>query len=464
MLLNDLYAVIEKKIKKHLPESFHELEDAWIVGGAIREIIVNKKKDIKEIDITANIKHKDEIEKIFTKKYGESHKVNKRFQTLRFQSQKINIDITYFENSIEKDLLRRDFTLNSIAWNKKFGFFDPLKGIKDIENKKIKYSKKESIKNDPVRIFRALRISSKHKFSFDKDLKKEIKKNKHLIMNCPGERIRSELKKGFNINSTNFAKLMIETEIFEILFEEWIKTKECKANSISKMNVQEHSLKTLGNLKKITSSPGKHYPRWASQFKKITKPKWWMYLGTLLHDIGKPETICVKESKTTYPKHAQIGFELIKKDIEKLKFSNEEKNGIEKIISNHLRVSQLANNEREPTKKATNKFFRDLGDLSLFFIFLDLADASAYPKKVTKEILTKSHLKIHDFLFESFFLKKEKIMPKPLLNGEDLIRIGYKEGPKIGKVLKKITDLQISEKITNSKQAINYASKELETQ
>ena len=95
---------------------------------------------------------------------------------------------------------------------------------------------------------------------------------------------------------------------------------------------------------------------------------------------------------------------------------------------------------------------------------MDLADASAYPKKISKEILTKNHLKIHDFLFDSFFLKKEKIMPEPLLNGEDLIQIGYEQGPLIGKTLKKITNLQISEKITNTREALRYAAQELNEQ
>jgi len=453
--------MLEKKIKNYIPENFSKLDDAWVVGGVIREILIDSKSPIREIDIAANVKNREEIMEMFTASYGKGNKVNKKFETIRFHDDEINIDITYFKKDIKKDLLRRDFTLNSIAWNRKNGFFDPLSGIEDIKKKKINYCKKESIEDDPVRILRALRIALKHNFSLSSSLKKEISKKKHLITQFPGERIRKEMKKGFEISAFKFSKLMIEIEIFENLFKAWEKTKECRANSVSKMNVEEHSLKTLENLEKIIACPKKYYPGWGEHFEQLDKPKWWMYLGTLLHDIGKPKTICINGTKTTYPRHAQVGFSLIEKDIENLKFSKEEKNGIETIISNHLRVSQLANNNNTPTKRATSKFFRNLEELSMFFIFLDLADASAYPKKVSEEILTKNHLKIHDFLFDSFFLKKEKIMPEPLLNGEDLIKIGYEQGPLIGKTLKKITNLQISEKITNTKEALKYAAQEL---
>ena len=455
--------MLENKIKNHMPKKFSNLDDVWVVGGAIREILIDEKNPVKEIDIAANINNRQEVMEMFTSAYGKGHRVNKKFETIRFHNDKINIDITYFKEGIKKDLLRRDFRLNSIAWNKKNGFFDPLSGIEDIKKKKINYCEKESIKNDPVRILRALRISLKHNFSLSESLKTQIAKNKHLIAKFPGERIRKELKKGFEINPIQFSKLMIEIEIFENLFKAWKETKKCQANSISKMNVEKHSLKTLENLEKIISCPEKYYPNWGKYFKKLNKPQWWMYLGVLLHDIGKPKTICINEKKITYPRHAQIGFDLVEKDIENLKLSKEEKNGIQAIISNHLRVSQLANNNELPTKRAINKFFRNLKELSIFFIFLDLADASAYPKKVTEQILTKNHLKIHDFLLDSFFLKKEKILPEPLLNGKDLIQIGYKEGPLIGKTLKKITNLQISEKIKNTEEALKYASEELNT-
>ena len=165
----------------------------------------------------------------------------------------------------------------------------------------------------------------------------------------------------------------------------------------------------------------------------------------------------------TYPKHAQIGFSLIEKNLEELRFSNEEKKGIQETISGHLRVSQISNNNENPTKKAMNRFFRTFKENSIFMILLDFSDANAYPAKIKKQILTEKHLKIHDILFDAFFLKQNEILPEPLLNGSDLMDIGYPEGPLIGKTLKKIKNLQINDKITNQKDALNYATKELNT-
>ena len=157
--------MLKKEIKKHIPEIIFELDDVWVVGGAIREAISDKKNVITEIDIASRLKNKEKLEKIFRKKYGNFYKINKKLKTIRFQNNEINIDITYFDQSIKDDLLRRDFKMNAIAWNNKKGFYDPLYGLNDIKNKKISSCTPGSIKDDPIRILRSLRFATKNNFS-----------------------------------------------------------------------------------------------------------------------------------------------------------------------------------------------------------------------------------------------------------------------------------------------------------
>ena len=453
--------MIEKKIKKHIPEKIFELDGVWVVGGAIREALSGENNLITEIDIASTTKNKKKIEQIFQKKYGNFYKINKKLKTVRFQNKKINIDITYFDESIKDDLLRRDFKMNAIAWNSKKGFYDPLNGLKDIKNKEISSCTVDSIKDDPIRILRAFRFATKNNFSLNKNLKNEINKYKNLLKKCAGERIHNEIKKGFGINPHKFANLMVKTNILEIIFDEWKHMKKCKANQDSKITVEEHSLKALKKFQEVTLETNRYYPKWSKHIANEKKCQWWFYFSVLFHDIGKPKTAIIKNQKITYPKHAQIGFSLIEKNLEKLRFSNEEKKGIQEVISGHLRVSQISNNNENPTKKAMNRFFRTFKENSIFMILLDFSDASAYPAKIKKQILTENHLKIHDILFNAFFLKQDEILPEPLLNGSDLIDIGYPEGPLIGKTLKKIKNLQINDRITNHKDALDYATKEL---
>ena len=166
--------MIEKKIKKHIPEKIFELDGVWVVGGAIREALSGENNLITEIDIASTTKNKKKIEQIFQKKYGNFYKINKKLKTVRFQNKKINIDITYFDESIKDDLLRRDFKMNAIAWNSKKGFYDPLNGLKDIKNKEISSCTVDSIKDDPIRILRAFRFATKNNFSLNKNLKNFI--------------------------------------------------------------------------------------------------------------------------------------------------------------------------------------------------------------------------------------------------------------------------------------------------
>ena len=190
-----------------------------------------------------------------------------------------------------------------------------------------------------------------------------------------------------------FEQFLIKTNILEIIFEEWQYTKNCKANQDSKMTVEEHSLKTLKKFQEVVLNLDSYYPKWSRHIKNEKKCEWWFYFSVLFHDIGKPKTAITEEQKITYPKHAQIGFSLIDKNLQELRFSNEEKKGIEQTISGHLRVSQISNNNQNPTKKAMNRFFKTFKENSIFMILLDFSDANAYPEKIKKQISENDQFK-----------------------------------------------------------------------
>ena len=63
--------MLENKIKNHMPKKFSNLDDVWVVGGAIREILIDEKNPVKEIDIAANINNRQEVMEMFTSAYGK---------------------------------------------------------------------------------------------------------------------------------------------------------------------------------------------------------------------------------------------------------------------------------------------------------------------------------------------------------------------------------------------------------
>ena len=191
-----------KAILNKLEESGYE---AYIVGGYVRDKLLGIEST--DIDICTNALPKD-IKKIFNITSDKStygvHKIitdhyNFDITTYRSDltySNRRPIEIKYIDNLIE-DLKRRDFTINTICMNSNGDIIDLLNGITDIKNKKIKMigNIEERIKEDPLRILRALRLSIILDFKLDNELKKCIINNIKLISELSYNRKKEELDK-----------------------------------------------------------------------------------------------------------------------------------------------------------------------------------------------------------------------------------------------------------------------------
>lgn len=194
---------------KNIYEILNKIEkcgfEAYIVGGYVRDYLLGIKS--YDIDICTNALPKD-IAKIFI---GNVSNINYGSYKLTFNN--YNFDITTYRRELEYtnrrptkieytsnlllDIERRDFTMNTIIMNKKGEIIDLLGGINDIQNKKIKCvgNPDNKLKEDPLRILRAIRFAITLNFSLDKELLSAIKRNKKLINTLSYQRKRSELDK-----------------------------------------------------------------------------------------------------------------------------------------------------------------------------------------------------------------------------------------------------------------------------
>ena len=187
---------------------------SYIVGGYVRDIILNR--ETTDIDIMVE---GDGV--LFAKKLSQKLNIDnivvyEKFQTALIPNKEIQIEIatarteTYSENSrkpeikstsINEDLSRRDFTINSIAasLNKEnYGdIIDPFNGIEDIKKRIIitPVDVNETLKEDPLRMLRAIRFSAQLGFDIDKQVIDGIKKHKDRLQIISLERITEEIIK-----------------------------------------------------------------------------------------------------------------------------------------------------------------------------------------------------------------------------------------------------------------------------
>ena len=193
-----------------------EIEDkgykAYIVGGFVRDYILGIKSN--DIDITTNAKPK-EIKEMFDDSFLVSEdygSVTIMKSNIRFEITTFRKEINYFDNrhpmeikyidDLYQDLLRRDFTINTICMDSDGEIIDFLNGRDDLEKKIIRTvgNANERFFEDSLRILRAIRFATSLEFDLDEDVSEAINKNKHLLRKLSYNRKREELDKIF-VNS-----------------------------------------------------------------------------------------------------------------------------------------------------------------------------------------------------------------------------------------------------------------------
>jgi len=201
--------ILKNKFIKDIYETAKNLnKKIFLVGGAVRDLILNK-KEIRDFDFVCIGDPIDIVNEL-------SKKWNKKFKSFPFKTYEFELDSFEFDfamarkerypepgalpeieetDKIEEDLKRRDFTINAIALliYPEFKIIDIFKGTEDIKNKKIKVLKKESFKEDPTRAIRAVKYKVKLNFNIEIE-EKEFEFAKKFIKNVSFPRIRKELK------------------------------------------------------------------------------------------------------------------------------------------------------------------------------------------------------------------------------------------------------------------------------
>lgn len=202
----------------------------YLVGGAVRDKLTNVTPHDEDYCITgiSSKKFKELFPQAF--KRGKAFEVfeieGKEFALARTEK-KIGIghkdfDVTCNPNiTIEEDLGRRDITINSIAQDVISGkIIDPYGGREDLQNHIIKATKK-SFKEDPLRVYRAARFSSKFNFTIDSETLKLMNELKPELSSLSAERVFEELRKAINTDHPeNFFNNLRKADVLDVHFIE----------------------------------------------------------------------------------------------------------------------------------------------------------------------------------------------------------------------------------------------------
>ncbi len=421
-----------------------------LVGGCVRDHFLNI--PVKDYDVEIfGIDSYETIENSL-KKFGSVKLVGKSFGVLTLRVDTYDFDfalprtekkignahqdfevITDANLSFKEAAIRRDFTINAIGYDfSKKKFLDPFNGIIDLEKKLIKHIDDRTFIEDSLRVYRAVGFASRFDFKIEEKTKKLCKQiiSSGELEYLPKERIFEELKKLFLKSSRPSIgfELIRQLGILKYFPElnaliGCIQDKEYHPEG----DVWIHTMMCLDELAKIIKDENIE-----DEYRKL-----YLFYGILCHDLGKP--FCTQEinGKITSHKHEVLGIEPSISFLSKL---TNEKKFIETVctlVKNHLAPFQLylAESSLKAIKRLSLKV--NIEDLCL----VCLADC------LGRDILDKDKCyKATEWLLEK--AKELEIHNEPikaLVQGRDLIALGFKPSQKFKEILDFAFDLQLDE-------------------
>ncbi len=449
----------------------------YLVGGYLRDLILGRAKENPDFDFCLKkgaINFAGALAKkiragfvVLDKEHGACRLVKK------IHDKTYTFDFTDFRRkTLEEDLLRRDFTINSIAieLDKVFTENNPdnfvidlFKGRADLKHKIIKAMHKDCFQEDPLRILRAFSLACILGFEINRRVLSLARLERNRLVQISFERIRDELFKIFHEPcGYDYLVKLDKLKILKIIFPEIEKMRNVKGGPYHHLDVWGHSLETVRQLEGIIKELSRNSEIRDYLFETISaerKRSALLKLGALLHDIGKPDALRRKDGKLIFHGHERIGLEISKTIARRLKLSNDEIDALNKMVLWHLRPGYLADN-KVVTKKASFRFFRDTAGEAASVLLISLADQRATRGRLTTKQSRLQHEKVVSSLLKVYFLKKkEKKLPR-LITGDDLInRLKLRPSPLIGKILSTIEELQAIGKVKTKKEAFRIADK-----
>lgn len=340
---------------------------------------------------------------------------------------------------LEKDIERRDFTVNMLLKDMTTGEIEDLTGTskEDIKKGVLRghpgVSLDKIFNDDPLRMLRLIRFQAKYDWKIPDHVRRTVKRNADRIKIVSNERIHDELVKVFKYGKAkNAIQLMSAMGLLKHILPEVeaLKGVQQPKEHHGEGDVYRHTLKVLEN-----TGAG------------VDKQ-----LAALLHDIGKPDTTEMLEDKITSYGHDEVGAEIAQGIMKRLKFDKKTQERVKKMVRYHMRPHRLP---KEPSSKSLRKFVRDVGD-ELMDAVLELADADALGRIPSKSTIPELREKIDK-------VRQEDPAPEKLvLDGNEVRELLGVKGVAIGEALKLLEDKTLEKPDITKEEAKEFLKKNVD--
>jgi len=475
-------AVEKLKVKFRDRDLFVRLfgENVYAVGGYVRDLVMGTLSE--EVDILIIRTPLEEIVPTI-RKHGKVDLVGKSFGIIKFTKDGKTYDIALPRKDVpkekparrhkdflisadpdlplERDLERRDFRCNSMAVRLKDGaLVDPFDGVKDTKARIIRLTNVQAFPDDPLRVLRVARFSSVLQFSVDPsiyDIAKAID-----LGGLSVERINEEMFKILLLSPSPSVGLEVLfkvgalKQLFPELYRLTLSIQDSffhpEKDDFGHHSVWHHTKLTVDQAKVLSDLIG------LDQQRKLC-----LLLAALYHDVGKPVTAQWEHKRgrmvITNSGHDLASERITRKVLARFRIFSWNGYNLKKmvplLIKSHHRLSELWQNRRTVTKKAFNRLAADTNGEIELLVYLDAADRAGRKERRVISLDRQGTWLLRKF--DQLNVSKETIAP--LIMGRDLLKLGVPPGPAMGKMLKRLYELQLDNAFETKAQGLKAAQK-----
>lgn len=413
--------------------------EAYAVGGCVRDSILGREPDDWDITTSATPL---ETKALFKRTFDtgiEHGTITVLLDKDAFEVTTYRVDGKYedsrhpkevtFTRSLKEDLLRRDFTINAMAYNDEEGLVDIFGGISDLKNKTIRCvgNAEERFGEDALRILRAVRFAAQLGFEIEKETQKGIVKLAPTLANISAERIQVELVKMLVSPNPELLRKAYELGITKVILPEFDEMMQTTQETLHhKYSVGEHTIKAIEMIR-------------ADKVLRLTM---------LLHDVAKPQMKTIDGNGVAHFKMHDIkGADRAKAILRRLKFDNDTLGKVTRLVQYHdYRIPA----EPKRVRRAMNKIGEDLFP---YYLEVRRADTMAQSEYLREEKL--QNIQEMEMCYQDILEKRECVSLKDLaISGSDLIADGMQPGKEIGIVLNKLLEMVIENPELNTKETL----------
>ncbi len=445
-----LGALAENPVVRILADAFAGAGfDLAVVGGPVRDALLGRVTH--DLDFTTNARPDDILRLV--KPLATAHwDIGREFGTIgaRVHGEQVEITtyradaydgvtrkpVVQFGDDIDGDLVRRDFTVNAMAFLvPQQRLVDPTGGVEDLIAGLLRTptAPEVSFGDDPLRMLRAARFSAQLGFGIEEGTLAAIAELRQTLTIVSPERIQAELVRLLqSADPVRGIRVLVDTGLIDEFLPEVSALRLEIDEHHHHKDVYEHSLTALEQA--IALERERHPDEPADAI---------LRLAVLLHDIGKPRTRRLEPGgAVSFHHHDVVGSRLARKRLQALRFDKESTDAVAKLIELHLRFFGYA--EGAWTDSAVRRYVRDAGDQLERLHILTRADVTTRNRRKAAR-LASAYDDIEQRIAD--LREQEEIDAiRPELDGNDVQRIlGIAPGREVGEAYRFLLELRLDE-------------------